>query len=148
MTLVNDRSASENAFRKAVHYLARREHSRVELRRKLQAQCFSDEDIDSALGQLQRNNLQSDERFAEGYVRYRRQAGFGPLRIAAELRARGVAEPIISASVDSYVTYWHKQMIAACEKKFSHQNTDKPKQFRFLLSRGYSTEMINKYLSR
>lgn len=137
---------------KAIDYLSKREHSRLELKRKLLQKSFSSAEIDTVLDQLKANNLQSDERFAESYIRYRKQAGFGPLRIIAELQERGVAEYIISKMIDKNDDEWKKHMIVVCEKKFSitedkaHKNDIK--KFRFLSTRGFSAEMINQFLFR
>ena len=133
---------------KAIDYLSRREHSRAELKQKLSAKNFSSEEINQTLDDLAARNFQSDERFAESYVRYRKQAGFGPLKIIAELRERGVDDVIISLAVDRYADDWREQMIDEWKKKFSSSSKikDKPAQFRFLVSRGYLTDAVNKFL--
>lgn len=134
------------AYDKAIDYLSRREHSRLELKRKLRNKDFSSEEIDETLTKLTEKKYQSDERFAESYVRYRKQSGFGPLKIIAELRERGVAESIISTAVDMHSGEWHEQLINVWKKKFSDPNKEKAKQGRFLFSRGYSAESISKLL--
>ncbi|HIL93525.1 MAG TPA: regulatory protein RecX, partial [Cycloclasticus sp.] len=70
--------------------LARREHSQRELRQKLKAKGFDEDDIDLLLEELSEKNWQSDERFAESYSRSRLLKGFGPVRIQYELKERGV----------------------------------------------------------
>ncbi|MDP1574586.1 MAG: regulatory protein RecX [Coxiellaceae bacterium] len=133
---------------KAIDYLSRREHSRAELKQKLAVKDFPLEDIETTLDDLAARNFQSDARFAETYVRYRKQAGFGPLKIIAELRERGVDDAIISSTVDSNANEWQTQMIDVWKRKFSSgiKTKDKAAQFRFLASRGYLTEAINKIL--
>ena len=57
----------------AMNALGRREHSSHELKQKLQ-QRFKEaslDEIDQVLGRLQSQNLQSDERFTEMFVRSR-----------------------------------------------------------------------------
>src|ERR1700722_15578338 len=80
----------------AIRMLARREHSRFELRQKLSQQGFAAEAIDAVLEKLSTENLQSDQRFVENYVRSRSNKHYGPLRIAAELRERGVSKDLIA----------------------------------------------------
>ncbi|MCY4183558.1 MAG: regulatory protein RecX [Gammaproteobacteria bacterium] len=85
--------------RRAMDWLARREHSRLELARKL-AQRFPEaapELIDGVIAALAEENLQSDQRFAENYLSRRKNQGFGWLHIRANLQARGVGEALIAA---------------------------------------------------
>lgn len=88
-------------------YLARREHSRLELENKL-AKAFPDEQeeiIASVLDQLVRDNLLSNYRFCESFFHSRVQRGYGPRMIRFELQQRGVEQALIDevfaeASVD------------------------------------------------
>ena len=50
---------------RALRLLARREHSRVELGRKLAAHARPEDDLESLLEDLSRRRLLSDERYAE-----------------------------------------------------------------------------------
>ena len=135
------------AYEKAIDYLSRREHSRLELKQKLCLKKFSGHEIDSALDQLAEKKHQSDLRFAESYVYRRKQAGLGPLKITAELIERGVSENIISVVVNEAAQDWQQHMQIVWRKKFSTDITkDKPAQCRFLYSRGFSAEMINRFL--
>ena len=56
---------------RAIALLARREHSRVELERKLARHSTDTGRITQVLDQLQVEKLLSDQRFAEGVVRVR-----------------------------------------------------------------------------
>ena len=70
---------------KAMDILARREHSRKELFTKLSSH-FPDyiDQLDDVLDQLKEGHLQSDQRFAEAFVRSRVNRGQGPQRLIAE----------------------------------------------------------------
>lgn len=130
----------------AIHYLSRREHSRFELKQKLLAKNFSEKEIENELNFLAEKNLQSDERFVHTYVRSRKQAGFGPIRIAAELHERGITEKLITEAVDAQSADWQTQLITVWKHKFANppkNQTEKAEQFRFLSYRGYSFEIIN-----
>lgn len=131
---------------KAMDYLSRREHSRVELKKKLLLKDFLPDEIDSALDKLAKDDLQSDDRFAQNYVRYRQQLGFGPKRIELELRARGISENLIEHYVDARNTEWKKQIKSLWRKKFSDTLKNQQQQFRFLLYRGYAAEDISQLL--
>lgn len=129
---------------KALDYLSRREHSRLELKRKLLTKDFSESDINTVLQQLSAENLQSDERFAESYVRSRKLAGFGPKRIEIELRERGIEAELIIECIDSRSSDWYDQMIAVWQRKFAGSAKNQQQQFRFLFYRGYTSEAILK----
>lgn len=134
---------------KSIDYLSRREHSRLELKQKLLIKKFSLEEINSELDFLIAKDLQSDERFAYAYARSRKQSGFGPRRIECELRERGISESLISSAVDARAAEWRDHMIAVFQRKFSKSTNNKSergRQFRFLLQRGFSSEMITTYL--
>src|SRR5690606_23387690 len=53
---------------RAIAYLSRREHSRLELQRKLARHCEDPDEIVRVLDELESGNWQSDQRFAEAYV--------------------------------------------------------------------------------
>ncbi len=80
--------------RAAMDLLARREHSKEELARKLLRRFKSSSDpiatIDSELGRLIDEGLLSDERFAAAMVRQLIGRGLGPRRLDEELRSKGI----------------------------------------------------------
>ncbi|MBU1629126.1 MAG: recombination regulator RecX, partial [Gammaproteobacteria bacterium] len=69
----------------ACDLLARREHSKFELRQKFKVRQFDEESIETTLSFLASNGWQSDERFVEALVRERIARGYGPLKILNEL---------------------------------------------------------------
>ncbi len=132
-----------------MHLLSIREHSQLELERKL-LRRFDPVVVQQVVQHLQQQELQSDARFAEQYVYSRRNKGYGPLRIRAELAERGVADELIAAWLDSTGQDWYASMLGVAERKFgSHPPADRremAKRGRFLSSRGFPSWMINEYL--
>ena len=130
----------------AVKLLARREHSATEIHRKLQQRDFSPDEISQALEELQRGDWQSDERFAEAYIRSRRLKGFGPVRIAMELGERGVNDSIVSRCLHTDDDIWMETMLNEYQRKYKGKAPDdyqeKAKRMRFLQYRGFSPEKI------
>lgn len=136
--------------RAAMNLLARREHSFHELLDKLKEK-FPDFDASTvlvpALERLREEKLQSDERFAASYVRYRSNRGFGPLKIAAELYPRR-----IDSELQQQVLYrdgidWEQLCSQALHDKFRLTRKPAPAERmrwqRFLLQRGFSQEQIS-----
>lgn len=86
--------------------LARREHSRQELVRKLADRGFGHAEIDDVLERLVAVGAQSDQRFAEVFVRQRVERGYGPLRIEYELRERGISPSLAREVLSEYAERW------------------------------------------
>ncbi|MDH3342516.1 MAG: recombination regulator RecX [Gammaproteobacteria bacterium] len=134
----------------AVRLLARREHSAEEIRQKLAKREFEAKEITIALEELKQGDWQSDERFAEAYVRYRRLKGFGPVRIASELRERGIDEVLANRYLYADESLWLESLAQEYQKKY-HGNPfedfqEKAKRMRFLQYRGFSIDQINEII--
>ncbi len=132
-----------------MHLLSLREHSRLELERKL-LRRFETVLVQQVLKNLEQQGLQSDARFAEQYVYSRCNKGYGPLSIRAELVKRGIAERLIATWLDDAEQDWQVIMLRVAAKKFGDQppadRKDMAKRGRFLTSRGFPSWMINDYL--
>ncbi len=130
--------------------LARREHSQFELRRKLKAKGYTGNSIDDVLDDLIKENLQSDQRFAESYAAMRTRRGYGPLRIAAELRERGINDNIINRFINKNGAQWSTEAMRVREKKFGTKIPttlkERIKQSKFLQYRGFNTQQIRSVL--
>lgn len=137
-----DRSAVEVA----VGLLARREHSVLELERKLQQRSFEQADIDQAVEKLQANNLLSEERFTESYINMRKHKGYGPLRIEQELRQRGVDAALIDPILDKESPEWRHIMAQQYHRKFGDRPAQdyaaKAKRARYLQNRGFPLDWV------
>lgn len=130
---------------KAMNYLARREHSRAELSRKLQASGFDLDEIETTLDQLTADSLLDDLRYAESYTRSRINRGFGPIRIQHELCERGVSKVIAEEVLSAWSGRWLQLAREQQRKKYPQTATnyqEKAKQARFLQYRGFTSEQI------
>jgi len=148
-------SDTAEAFRQAcaaaLRLLARREHSAQELRGKLTGRGYPGTLAEQVIEALHRENALSDDRFAESYARARFERGLGPLRIAAELRERGVAAALIETAlayadfdwVASALRQRHKRFGTAIPADFS----ERARQMRFLQQRGFSGDQIRRSLA-
>lgn len=91
---------------KAMDLLARREHSVKELVRKLSERFEDDDLINKVIQQLTEDNLVSNSRFAEMYVRSRIGRHCGQVRIENDLRERGVSDHLIAAALEEAGQDW------------------------------------------
>lgn len=130
--------------------LARREHSAFEIRRKLKQKDFSDSEIEAVVEQLQQEGLLSDDRYAESYIRMRMDKGYGPLRIALELRERGVAESDYGQYLYADDLDWRSVLKAAYAKKYGNTACDdfheKARRIRYLQYRGFALDKIHELI--
>ena len=132
--------------RRAIGLLARREHSRAELARKLAAEGTAEE-IDTVLAQLEAEGLLSDARYAEAYLRSHSER-FGAAKLKQALRAKGIpdadAEPSLAAlpsEIERARAVWARKFAAA-----PADTREWARQARFLQSRGFAVDVIRRLL--
>ena len=147
-----DRFADPVAARKkAMDYLARREHGRVELRDKLAKAGFDPDIIEDAIARLIEDGLQNDQRFVDAFVQSRISQGKGPARIRAELRERGLAPGDIDIGLAEAGADWAELARDVRVKKFGRavpsDFSRKAKQMRFLQYRGFEQDHIQAAVS-
>jgi regulatory protein len=130
----------------AMNFLAMREHSAKELQFKLSQRFTDSEMVREAVAQLTKDNLQSDERFAEAFVNMRIRQGKGPVRIALELKEKGIVGELIARFVDAQDSQWFDRAIEQKCKRFGAAPVtnlkEKARQMRFLQYRGFTQSQI------
>lgn len=132
---------------RAVGLLSRREHSRVELGRKLRRSLTPDDDpaeIERVLDRLAAQDLLSDARFAASLVRQRGQR-YGDLRLARDLRERGVDDAEADAALAAIDGTEAERALAAWARRFDALPTsadERGRQGRYLQARGFSMDAI------
>lgn len=136
---------------RALRYLSMREHSRLELTRKLARYAQPGDDIAALLDWLQAAKFLSQDRFAEALV-HRRAARYGNSRILLELQSHGIDDEALQA-VKSGLTADDEiaRAQAVWQKKFGQfpQNIqERARQIRFLMQRGFSQRAIQGVVGR
>ena len=129
---------------RALRLLARREHSRVELGRKLAAHAVPEDDLEALLEDLSRCKLLSDERYAESRA-HALSRKFGAARIAQELRGKGLDKEIAERASAAARTTEVQRARAVWLRKFRTAPATRDecaRQMRFLQSRGFSFDAI------
>jgi regulatory protein len=129
---------------RALRLLARREHSRTELARKLAAHVGPEDDLEALLEDLQRRKQLSEERYAESRAHVLSRK-FGAARIAQELRAKGLDKGLADAASAAARSTEVERARAVWLRKFRKPPTsreERAKQMRFLQSRGFSFDAI------
>jgi len=135
--------------RAAMDLLARREHGRMELSRKLRSRGASADLIEPALERLADEGLLSEARYLESFVRMRANAGYGPLRIREELTQRGLPREDIEQALRDSGFDWSEQLRDVWLRKFGElpgDQRERARQGRFLSYRGYPLDLIGRLL--
>ena len=131
---------------KALELLARREHSRLELRQKLIQRGYPPAQIDLVLDQLVEERLLDEGRYAELYASTRADKGYGPLRIARELRERGVPDEQVTTSLAALDPFWPPKLRELHRKRFKAlvptDAAGRMQQTRVLRQHGFTLDQI------
>ena len=139
------------ARKKAMDYLARREHSRDELYHKMEKAGFERNVALDAIEQLQRDGLQSDRRFVDAFIQARIGQGKGPVRIRAELCQRGIRDAMIQEVLAETEQDWYALAGDVRVRKFGADTPedfkDKARQMRFLQYRGFEPDQVQSAVS-
>jgi regulatory protein len=129
---------------RALRLLARREHTRLELKRKLAAHAEDGGEVENLLEELTARGWLAEARVAEQVIHTRR-GRFGSRRIREELLARGVAEEIVAAALpqlkeselDAARAIWRRKFKAPPLNRAEHA-----RQVRFMQGRGFRMDTI------
>ncbi|HET8705765.1 MAG TPA: regulatory protein RecX, partial [Pseudomonadales bacterium] len=134
----------DNLETRAVRLLARREHSRSELKRKLKK--ADDGSLGEVLDQLEEKGYQSDRRYCEVLVRSRISSGHGPLKIRFELKQKGVDAALIDEVISEQSPDWTALARRARERRFGESlpedRQEVLKQLRYLVGRGFEQSQL------
>ncbi|MDP1929577.1 MAG: recombination regulator RecX [Thiobacillus sp.] len=133
---------------RALGLLARREHSRVELSRKLEQAGFVADDIRTLLDGFEAKKWLSDQRFAESYVADHRTRA-GSVKLAYDLRQRGVSDAIINAVLSENRDSELDRAREVWQKKFGAPPADAAetaRHIRFMHSRGFTSDIIRRVI--
>lgn len=144
---------------RAMRVLGMRDHSREELKRKLQQsvqrtaymqqkapETITEEQMKKVLDWCQENGWLNDERFTERFIQSRSRKGYGPQRIRMELTQKGIDRDAIDIAMEETNIDWAECAAQLAERKFGlplpKEWKEKAKVQRFLQSKGFLSEDI------
>ncbi|WP_425290257.1 regulatory protein RecX [Bathymodiolus heckerae thiotrophic gill symbiont] len=130
---------NKSVYNSALTMLAKREHSYLELTKKL-AQYYQVDEVEQALEKLKNQNYQSDERFTNEFIQMRFNQGKGPIKIAIDLKQRGIENFDLSAY--DFFTLAKEVRTSKYSEATPSNYKEKAKQQRFLQSRGFGFDEI------
>jgi regulatory protein len=140
--------AALSPYERAVGLLARREHSRRELERKLVAKGVEAGEAHDAVERLAGQGWQDEQRFAESLARSRAMSGYGPVRIRAELGTHDIPTHVIDAALDELESGhdWREAARELLQRRLGEVAPADPARRRkaqsLLLRRGFDSETV------
>lgn len=135
---------------RALKCLAAREHSRVELARKLASHAASPDELEALLDQLEAKGLLSQQRFIESVV-HRKAGRMGAARVRQALAGHGLDGAAISQALAGLSATEFERAWALWQKKYGTLAPDtagRARQTRFLMARGFGGDVIRRVLRR
>ena len=144
---------------RAMRILSQRDHSRDELKRKLQLSGqraaylnqqenvpIPDELLEKVLDWCQENGWLNDQRFTERFIQSRTRKGYGPQRVRMELQQKGIDREAINQALAETEVDWTRCAADVARRKFCEPLPqsweEKRKVQRFLMSKGFMMEDI------
>ena len=126
---------------RALRHLARREHSRAELSRKLAPHAESAEALLFLLDELEKRRQLSDERYAEVRSNWMARK-YGAAKIRQDLKAKGVADEVAARISTEDELQRARAILARKYRDVATTREEKARRMRFLQSRGFSFDTI------
>lgn len=133
---------------RALRFLSMREHSRLELGRKLARHAEEGDDVEALLDFLEKNNWLSQERFAESLI-HRKASRYGNSRVMAELQSHGVNGEALAELKSELASSEKARAVEVWRRKFgtvAQDAAERSKQMRFLMARGFSSGAVREAL--
>lgn len=134
-------------YDKAVSLLAVREHTEKELRAKLRAKGYAEEEVSSAVERLLREDYLSEERFASSFVRSRlRKSPEGKGIIMQRLLEKGSPRPVAASAVSSaWEDGLYAEPLIACARRLVAKKGEESAK-ALLLKKGFSYSEVSQAL--
>lgn len=135
---------------RALKLLAQREHSRLELLRKLSPHVEDGDDLPAILDELEKRGFISVERVVESVIRSK--AGrFGTARVLHDLRSKGLDDETVRQASEQLRGSEHARAWAVWQQRFgspAQTPQERMKQMRFLASRGFGGDVVRKVVDK
>jgi regulatory protein len=146
--LPESRRPQPSLRQRALAALARRDHSRAELARKLARHADDAAALDALLDEFEASGWLSDERFA-GTAARQRKGRFSQRYIVEDLKQKGVGGDTAREAVDALEQDDYATALALWQQRFGRAPADqkeKARQVRFLQARGFSLGVVFRVL--
>ena len=133
---------------RALKLLAQREHSRLELQRKLAAHVEEGDDLPAILDELEERGFISEQRVVASVI-HSKASRFGTARLVQELRSKGLDDEAVREAGEQLRDTELQRATDLWRKRFGAPPADlkeKARQLRFMASRGFSSAVASRVL--
>ncbi|MEK9802596.1 MAG: recombination regulator RecX [Curvibacter sp.] len=133
---------------RALRLLGQREHTRLELERKLARYEEEPGTLARALDELQAKGYLDEQRAADSLV-HRRAGQLGAARLRQEMQAKGLARELIEQTLAGLQDGELARAREVWRRKFDAAPAtpqERARQARFLLARGFSGDVVRRVL--
>ncbi len=151
LATLDERTRAREAAARLLNY---RPRSRAELSGRLKRLGFSPDIVQHVTGDLTARGMLDDAHFARAWAEYRAVGRQGPRRVRAELRAKGVATPLIDEAVRAVFVEQEEQLAGEVVERHLPRLRELPVETRIrrlvglLRRRGFSGAVITPLLRR
>ena len=131
---------------RALRLLSQREHSRLELERKLAGHETEPGQLARALDELQARGFISEERVVESVI-HRRASKLGTARVRQELQSKGLSAEAMTDALEQLRGTELERAREVWRRKFGEpaaEPRERARQVRFLVSRGFAAEVVRR----
>lgn len=142
---------------RALRYLSQREHSRLELERKLARvvadtpEATAQKQIATALDELSASGLLSEARVAESVLAAQARR-FGTRRLRQTLQAKGLSPELVASTLQQARGTELERALEVWRKRYGQapaaaaDSAERARQARFLAGRGFDGDVIRRVL--
>lgn len=142
------------AFQTAVRLLSRRNHTRLEISRKLGQRKYTAEIVRKVIARCERLHYIDDDETARCYLRELVRKGFGTERIRYEMKKKGLFGEYVESLLSTYARSREEKAVAdgvigKHMRRFDRETDPskrKEKIYRFMYARGFSADIIRRAL--
>ncbi|MCR4693730.1 MAG: recombination regulator RecX [Pseudobutyrivibrio sp.] len=137
--------------KRGLYLLQKQDRSRKNLTDKLLEGGYPIDVVDEAIAYIDSFGYIDDERMARSYIRFY-QDSRSKMRIRQDLKKKGISDDVINIALEDEYANDEMELINALltKKHYDKEEAsyeDKGKMYRFLASRGFSSDAIKKALS-
>ena len=149
-----EKSIKKQVFSKMAALCSRSEQCSPDIRKKIIAAGLSNEEAEEILKLLKKEKFIDDERYAKAYVTEKFKFNqWGRIKIRYNLRVKGLSDEVIEAGLElldeeKYIEILLKTMKEKAKKSGGKSKFEKMVHIvRFVQSRGFESELINRYIN-
>jgi len=144
---------TENAFvaarQRAIRFCLRQPRTVLEIHRRLKEDRCDAATIERVMAELRGQRLVEDREVARRQARRGKKTRIGPLRVEAELAARGVADDLLDSELEPLRDpEWQRREVEALARKRLARLAGRPREERqrkvgeYLLRRGFDPQIV------